>query len=395
MRLGFPQARRAFPLNLFVTFLGFLDTHMLIPIIALHAEDLGAGVGVAGLIVGLYSLANTPANIFFGRVVDRAGYKRPLVIGLLGDAVGMLSYALCRAPFHLALVRLFHGTTGGLVGPATMSVTAGEVSRTREGRGMGLYGLALGMATLVGYGMSGMLADRLGYNFIFYAGSVALVVGVFLALAMPGVRRGAEADAAEPRGAVGQDWRQILGLLRRRGLTTSYSCIFAQYFAFGGVVTLLPLYVEDLGMETFHVGMLLATFAAVYALLQFPSGALSDRVSRALPIAAGLCVSMAALAVIPGLETFGVLAIAMAAYGAAYALLFPSISALIADRVVPGELGRATGVFHALLTAGVALGAPVMGWVGEWLGVETGLALAAVVPAIALVVARLDLRRGA
>ena len=394
MSTRLPQPRGAFPLNLIVTFLGFLDTHMLIPVVSLYATELGAGVGVAGLIVGLYSLANTPANVFFGRVVDRVGYKRPLVIGLLGDAVGMHSYAFCRVPFHLALVRLFHGTTGGLVGPATMSVTAGEAGRTRGGRAMGLYGLALGLATLVGYGMSGMMADRFGYNCIFYVGSAALLVGVLLAMAMPG-RRGAGGDELGSRDAVGQDWREMLALLRRRGLTTSYCCVFAQYFAFGGVVTLLPLYIEDLGMEAFHVGMLLATFAAVYAVLQFPSGALSDRASRALPIGVGLCLSMASLTVIPGLETFGLLALAMAAYGAAYALLFPSIAALIADQVIPAELGRATGVFHALLTAGVALGAPVMGWVGQGLGVAAGLAFTAAVPAIALVVACLDLRRRA
>ena len=111
-----PQARRVLPINYAITFLGFLDTHMLIPVIALYAAELGASIGIIGLIIGLYSITNTPANILFGRLIDRVGYKVPVIAGLIGDALSMFLYSVCRLPIHLALVRALHGTTGGLVG---------------------------------------------------------------------------------------------------------------------------------------------------------------------------------------------------------------------------------------------------------------------------------------
>ncbi len=77
--------------------------------------------------------------------------------------------------------------------------------------------------------------------------------------------------------------KKVSELVRRRGLIASYCSIFALYFTFGGVVTLLPLYVKGLGMGAFHVGLLLAAFAIVFILLQFPSGFLSDKVGRKLP----------------------------------------------------------------------------------------------------------------
>jgi predicted MFS family arabinose efflux permease len=46
----------------------------------------------------------------------------------------------------------------------------------------------------------------------------------------------------------------------------------------------------------------------------------------------------------------------------------------------------ATGIFHALLTAGVAIGAPVMGWVGGVVGVQLGLMLSAGIMVLALLV---------
>ncbi len=86
-------------------------------------------------------------------------------------------------------------------------------------------------------------------------------------------------------------------------------------------------------------------------------------------------------------------AVVMALYGTAYGILFPSISALVADHTIPEERGMATGVFHALLTAGVAIGAPIVGWVGEGVGVQLGLGSASAILVLALVLALITLKR--
>ncbi len=383
------QPTKVLPITSVVTFLGFLDTNLLIPVMALYASGLGASVGVTGLIIGLYSVTNTPANIFFGWVIDRIGYKTPLVAGLIGDALSMFLYSLCRLPIHLALVRALHGTSGGLVGPATMSIFTGSES-TAKGRAMALYGIALATATLVGFGLSGVITSWLGYKALFMFGMILLTIGVLLSLLLPGNR---ERSSATAKLSLGETLKQIKCLLGRKGLTVAYSSIFAQYFTFGGVVTLLPIYMNKLGMETFHVGMLLAIFAIMFIISQFPSGALSDKVGRLAPTIGGLSLGVVSLVLLPSMATLPLLVMAMALYGIGYGLLFPSISALIADHTVPNERGLATGIFHALLTTGVAIGAPVMGWVGEGVGVQPGLVFTPVIMVLALMVALLALKR--
>ncbi len=376
-----PQARGVLPIISVVTFLGFLDTHLLIPILALYASELGASVGIIGLIIGLYSLTNTPANILFGWLIDKVGYKVPLIAGLIGDALSMFFYSICRLPIHLALVRTFHGISGGLIGPSTMSITADYSERTQKGRAMGFYGMSLAAATLVGYGLSGVIASRLGYQAVFLFGAILLVVGTMLSLLLPGAKKSIAAKTS-----LGEGFAKAKDLLKRRGLTISYCSIFAQYFAFGGVVTLLPLYIKSLRMEVFHVGMLLAIFAIMFIILQFPSGSVSDKAGRLIPTASGLSLGIVALVILPSVGIFPMLAGVMALYGAAYGILFPSISALITDHTRPKERGMATGIFHALLTAGVAIGAPIMGWIGEAYGVKLGLVLCPGVMVLALVI---------
>lgn len=384
------QTRRVLPIISVVTFFGFLDTHLLIPIMALYAAELGASIGIIGLIIGLYSLTNTPANILFGRLIDRISYKIPLVAGLIGDALSMFLYSVSRLPFHLALVRVLHGTTGALIGPTTMSVTAAYSSESRKGRAMGFYGMAIASATLVGYGLSGVLASRLGYNAVFLFGAAMLIIGVMLSLWLPGRRQSSGVTKTSLGG-----FNKAKDLISRRGLSIAYCSIFAQYFTFGGVVTLLPLYVKSLGMGAFHVGMLLAVFAIMFIILQFPSGALSDRVGRLIPTAFGLSLSVVSLIILPSVAVFPLLAVATALYGTAYGMLFPSISALIADHTIPEERGLATGIFHALLTAGVAIGAPVMGWVGGMVGVKLGLALSSGIMILALIIALRAMKQSA
>ncbi len=375
--------RRVTPLNLAITFLGFLDTHMLIPVIALYASSLGASFGNIGLIVGLYSITNTPANVIFGRLVDRFGSRRLVAAGLLGDSISMFLYSLCRLPLHLVLLRTFHGITGGLVGPATMSVTAKQASPTQKGRAMGYYGMSLGAATLVGYGLSGALVSVSGYNLVFYVGALLSLVGVFVALLMPRERALAGIGT---KASFQKSLKKVSELVRRRGLIACYCSIFAQYFTFGGVVTLLPLYVKGLGMSVLHVGMLFTAFAIVFVLLQFPSGSLSDKMGRKLPTTIGLCLCVSTLAVLPTSETFVTLCLLMSLYGVAYALIFPSISALLADHTSAEEHGTATGIFHALLTLGVALGAPVMGWIAGQTTIEFGLTVSGVAAILAMIV---------
>lgn len=387
MRALSEHSRAVLPVTSAVTFFGFLDTHLLIPVIALYASGLEAGVGLIGLIVGLYSIVNTPANLVFGRLIDRVGYKAPLIGGLAGSVVSMILYTITRSPFHLALVRAVHGAAGALVAPSTMSAMAHHSTAGRRGRAMSYYGIALASAALIGYPVSGLIASRLGFTALFLLGASAVGLGMLLALLLPRARGGTRrAQARDVR------WTQVRGLLVRKGLLVSYAAIFAQYFTFGGVVTLLPVHVERLGMGAFEIGMLLAAFSALFVVTQFLGGALSDRAGRLPPIVGGLLCVILALTVLPSLSGFWPMAAAMALYGTGYGLIFPSISALITDNTVVEERGLATGLFHALLTAGVAIGAPLMGWVGGVIGTAAGLLITPAPVLLTLALALLSLR---
>lgn len=70
-----------------------------------------------------------------------------------------------------------------------------------------------------------------------------------------------------------------------------------------------------------------------------------------------------------------------------------SASALITDHTIPEERGLATGIFYALLTAGIAVGAPIIGLVERVVGIEIGLVLTPGIMVLALAITLIALKR--
>ena len=389
MKPGKPNSKTLTLLVLSViTFLGFIDTVLLLPIISLYAESLGATIGITGFIVGLYSIANTPANIVFGRLIDRVGKKIPLVTGLIGAAFSLVMYSLCRLPVQLGLVRLMHGIFGGMIGPATMSALSECAEDGRRGQVMGIYGISIAMATLIGYPVSGVIARYWGYDTLFFIAAGLLVIGSLAAMALPARNLG----TCRPKLAEIRSLAYLASLVTRPGLRVAYVTIISLYFSFGGLITLLPFHVRQHGLDALHVGILLGIFSAFFIALQIPVGRISDRIGRIKPTLAGIVLCLISLLVLPLLDNILAMGVAMAFFGMAYGIIFPSVSSLVIDFSSPQERGIATGVYHALLTVGVAIGAPVIGAVGHWAGIQAGLFASAGMMMVALVVAVAALR---
>jgi len=379
--------------NLFLisilNFISFLDTTILIPIIALYATTLNIGPGTIGFIIGLYSVVNSPTNLFSGRLIDRIGYRIPLLIGMAGSAACMFGYSLVKLPFQLGLVRALHGFFGGTKSPSMMTAFSAKADEQGRGRTMAFYGMSIAFANLAGFGMSGAIVTSAGYPVLFYIGTGILAAGTLISFLLPKLKTVTE---KAPRLAPRQVFHRIGGLLKRKGLVLSFAAVFAQYFTFGGIVTLLPLYVKGLGMDAFRVGMLLTVYTVIFIAFQVPSGILSDKLGRKRLVYAGLALGTIALVLLPRMTGFATLAVVMGVYGAAFGMLFPSVSALVVDHAAPEERGLASGVFHALVTAGVAIGAPILGGFGSVFGLNVGLAVTPAILVVVLVIGLFFLR---
>ena len=337
---------------LVATLFGSMDTNALVPVIALYALSLKADLLQVGVIVGIYSAVHAPANLLMGRLADRVGRKLPLNLGLLWDAVSLLLYAVAASPLQLALVRASHGLGGALVGPSTMSLVADTAPAGRKGRAMALYGMSIALAVVLGFGIAGPLA-RLSYTVLFTVLAAGLLVGFLVSLTIREPPRARAAPRADVRG--------LVRYLRRPEPAAGYAAIFSLYFLLGAFVALVPIHLQDeLGYGPLEVGLSFTVFALLSLLFHYPAGILADRRGPATPAMIGLAAVAAAMAVIPLARGVPAIALTMALFGVGHGFVFPAASSLVSRGAPPDRVGVATGLFYAVLVAGVAVGAPAM-----------------------------------
>ncbi len=367
--------------------LGTVDSNALVPIIAFYAYYVvGADLVQTGIIVGLFSAVHAPANLFFGRIADRFGRKLPLEIGLLWDAASLFLYSLATTPLLLALVRISHGLGSGLVGPSSMALMADNSGSERKGRAMALYGMSIALAVVIGFAIAGPIVARLGYATLFYVLSAGLLLGFAIATSI-----------SEPphAGVVAMPWRRLVSYAGHPSPAAGYASIFSLYFILGAFVALVPLHLQDeLKYDALAVGLSFTAFAILSLLLHYPAGILADRFGAATPAIIGLVAAAVAMACIPLLRDLPSLLILMALFGVGHGFVFPSASALVSRGADPEQHGLVTGLFYALLVAGVAVGAPIMAAVASQSNYGTGIGASALASLLGIgFLARALLRR--
>lgn len=339
------------------TFAAFLDTHSLFPLISPYARSLGAPLTLVGLIVGMYSAVNAVGNLVAGPWADRAGRKVPLLMGLSMTGLALLAYTLVRSPVALLAVRILHGIGAALISPASLASVGDMADPSRRGRTMALYGIAFGSAGLLGPPLGGWVRDRWGYDAVFtglaalmFALALAVLVG-FRGWFVPGDPSGHSSPVT---------------VLRSRRLWVSFLSAFCWTFAMGTLLVLLPLIGRELGFSSARVGMLFGAFALAAIIVQAsPLSHLSDRWGRLPLIVLGLAIIAVSLMILTVLREWGMMMGAMFLYGSGFGLLFPAMSALIADEAEISVRGTASGIFTALFSLGIFVGTATAGWLAE------------------------------
>ncbi len=368
-------------LILTLSFLVNFDSTVAIPIIALYAKELGASIILIGLIVGVYSMVHIPSNIFFGRLVDKLGRKHLITIGVFLDGLSMLLYFLANNPIFLLFARVIHGIGGGFGGPATMAYLSDATSKERSGRVMALYGISIGFANLIGFMLGGMVAQIIGFSNLFLIIGILLLIMAFLSFGLPSIYQKRETSITFK-----QEFKIVKQTIFRKVMISPYFSAIALMFNMGIITATYTVMLGDLYYTSGQIGMILSIMVIFSILIHYPAGILSDKIGYTKVMLIGLLFSAL---------TFGVLIISleppipmigMVFFGIGHGLIFPSSAGAIKENTPNSESGLATGMFYALIVAGVAIGAPISALVYDFSTIQITLLLGIFSPLIVTVI---------
>ncbi|HCG70425.1 MAG TPA: MFS transporter [Gammaproteobacteria bacterium] len=335
---------------------------------------LGREVGMSELqissIIAASSLVVFLASPRWGRLSDRWGRKRVMVIGLFGYACGNLLFA---SVFHLTLVgallplagylllmltRVMHASVMSAIMPASSAYMADITSVAARTKGMGAVGAANNFGSILGPALGGLLAGITLLTPLWVASGVALTTAIFVIFLLPDIPKAVPASDLPAAGRASKlsyfDPRIlpyiVVGALMFMGMALVQQTLA---FRFQDVLGLTAVETA----QTFGIAMgcsAAASLASQIGLMQRMSLTPFQWLRIALPV---LAIAFACLAMA---DSQSMLMIAMVLQGAAMGLAGPAFMAGASLAVEPHEQGAVAGIAGSCGPLGFTVG-PLIG----------------------------------
>ncbi len=171
-------------------------------------DDVG-GVGAYGWAIAAPLVAAVLAAPFGGRLADRWGTLRPLVLTLVLFAVGLLAAALAPSMQTVALGRFLQGLGAGGSMSLQLVIIARYVPLRLRPLMLGAISTVFIVPGLVGPSISAAVAESIGWRWIF--GGIIPVVALCAALLVPEIARRPPLEKGTPATAPsGPAWGPLL-----------------------------------------------------------------------------------------------------------------------------------------------------------------------------------------
>lgn len=345
-----------------VTLLALLSVGAVLPVLPVYVRGpIGAGDVAVGVVIGAYAVTGLIGRPVAGRFADRRGRRPVVVAGTLLAALAGLLYMVPAGLPGLIVARLVLGAGEGMVFTAGSAWIVDLAPEGRRGRVIGLYGLAVWTGLSIGPLIGEALLRVSSYELVWAFAAAAPLVGAAIAIRLPDPFRPREPGEREP-------------LIAPESLQPGAALALASV-GYAAVAGFVVLHLDARGVG--HGAAVFGAFAAMVVLTRLVAGNLPDRVGPARCAVAAAGVEAAGLLAI-GLAQSLIVALAGAlAMGAAFSLLYPSLSLVVVERVGEDRRGAALGTFTAFFDAGVGLGAPLAGAAAAIAGYEGAFVLAA------------------
>jgi EmrB/QacA subfamily drug resistance transporter len=357
-----------------------------------------------------YTLALAAVIPVTGWAADRFGTKRIYLWSLVLFTLGSVLSGLAWSDGSLILFRVLQGIGGGMIMPAVMTIMTKKAGPHRMGRVMGVLGVPMLIAPILGPILGGWLVDDVSWRWIFFINLPIGIVAFILALIV--------LEPDQPQPAHRLDWIGMLllspglavfiyglaesstygfGSVRSWGPTLAGAVLIGAWFLHSwrtpnplidlrtfahtragaaagtfllfaisvfGTMLLIPLYYQSVrGASALQAGLLVAPSGFGAMLLMPLAGRLTDRYGPTWLPATGL--PLVAIGLIPfvfvgGHTSYVLLCCASFVQGLGMGLsMMPNMTAAM-QAVPPAAIARTSTAMNIIRQAGASIGTAVL-----------------------------------
>jgi EmrB/QacA subfamily drug resistance transporter len=383
---------------------------------------LGARAADVQLVISGYAVVFAVFLITGGRLGDIFGRKTIFLAGLTGFALASALCGLAWSPLTLILARLLQGMAAAAMAPQALASVAALFPAGERGRALSIYGVTLGMSSIVGQLLGGALVEAdiggLGWRLIFLINLPIAIVAFLAAIPLLRDTRGPQHRRLDLVGVVlssaalavfvvplvegrerGWPWWSIAMLLttpllveafrryeirlakaggepliaiaifQSRGLLRGLGAIMTLY-AMTTFFLIYSIYLQAaLGFTALQAGLAILPFSAGFLTGSTFSPLFGRWLGTATPSlgfalsATGAVATTAVAAGFPAgtIPPVSLMAPALALIGLGMGMALPTMMRVIVERVDPHQAGLVGGIVNSTLQVSSAVGIAVLG----------------------------------
>lgn len=351
-------------------FLGAGALNVLLP--QYVVDELGGSPATAGIVMGSTAVSALVTRVWFGRLADRRGARRILVIGALLAATATALLVVTGSIAAVIATRLLYGAgqAAFFTGSTTLAIELAPDNRRSQAASYILIAVHVGMG--IGPIVAVTLSDRLSFDSIWLIASGVIALGGLVASALSYRRPDPHAGPSpwiHPN-AIGPGFVSLFGVA-----------------AFSGFLMFAPLYAREIGVV--HIGLVFTVASITIVIVRLVFGWVPDAIG---PIRAGtgalLLTAFAAVVVAMWAQPAGMFVGAML-LATGLSLQSPSFIALAVEGVSPNERGSAMATFTGFFDISAALVGPMFGLIVTGGTYRDAFLVGAAMSLVALVILRL------
>lgn len=336
-----------------VVFIDLLGFGMVIPVMSLYAEHLGASPDRTGWLMTGYSAMQFVFMPIWGRLSDRYGRRPLLLLSVAMTALGFLGYALAPSFEWLLASRLFAGAATANIAIAQAYI-ADVTTPEERAKGMGLIGAAFGLGFVLGPAIGGFLSHEVSLGAPGYAAAgLAAVNGVAAWFVLP---EPAERVHAPHRARFGA----LLDELARPGIRRLIVIYLLSVFAFSAMeATFALVAAHRFDLDGGHVSYVFTFIGVIVVVVQGGLiGPLTRRFGEKPLLVAGLALQAVGLAAIPYAGGLAGLLAACVPLSVGSGLGTPSLSSILSRSARAEDQGGTLGIGQSAAALG-RIGGPI------------------------------------